>query len=153
MTIAVVRPGDGDALSAGPIAVRILETGERTRHRLGVIEVTLPPRTPGPPQHVHHAHDETFYVVSGRPSFTSGRDELTAGIGELIIAGAGTPHTFANAGDEPAVLYCTVTPDLYIDYFRELDRLPKGPGGLDPKAVAAIMARYATEVVAASGPS
>ncbi|MDQ3906126.1 MAG: cupin domain-containing protein [Actinomycetota bacterium] len=146
MSIAVVRPGEGDLLSAGPIRLRILEAGDRTWHRLGIVEVTLAPHTPGPPQHIHREHDETFYVISGRPSFTSGNDAFTAGIGQLIVAGAGTPHTFANPGDETAVLYCTVTPDRYIDYFRELDRLPKGPGGLDPKVVAGIMARYATEV-------
>ena len=152
VSIAVVRPGGGDVLSAGPIGVRILETGERTGHRLGIVEVTLPPHTLGPPQHIHREHDETFYVVSGRPSFTSGSDEFTAGIGELITAGAGTPHTFANPGDEKAMMYCTITPDLYIDYFYELDQLPKGPNGLDPKAVAEIMARYSTEVVPPSGP-
>jgi mannose-6-phosphate isomerase-like protein (cupin superfamily) len=147
MSIAVVRPVEGDVLSAGPIRLRILEAGDRTSHRLGIVEVTLAPRTLGPPQHVHREHDETFYVVSGQPSFTSGSDEFTAGVGELIIVGVGTPHTFANPGDETAVMYCTITPDRYIDYFRELDRLPKGPGGLDPKVVADIMARYATEVV------
>jgi quercetin dioxygenase-like cupin family protein len=147
MSIAVVHPGEGDLLSAGPIRLRILEAGDRTWHRLGIVEVTLAPHTPGPPEHVHREHDETFYVISGRPSFTSGKDAFTARAGELIVAGAGTPHTFANPGDETAVLYCTVTPNRYIDYFRELDRLLKGSDGLDPKVVAGIMARYATEVV------
>lgn len=152
MSIAVVRPGQGAVLSAGPLQIRILETGERTRHRLGIVEVTLPPHTPGPPQHVHREHDETFYVVVGRPSFTSGSDAFTARAGELVIAGSGTPHTFANPGDQTAVIYCTVTPDRYIGYFHELDGLPKGPRGLDPDAVAEIMARYATEVVSPGEP-
>ena len=38
-------------------------------------------------------------------------------------------------------------PELYIDFFRELDNLRPGPNGLDPEEVAAVMARYATEVV------
>ncbi|MDG6917292.1 MAG: hypothetical protein JRM85_06855 [Nitrososphaerota archaeon] len=42
-------------------------------------------------------------------------------------------------------MLCTVTPDLYIGYFRELAELPPGPS--DPKAVGAIMSRYETEVV------
>jgi hypothetical protein len=45
------------------------------------------------------------------------------------------------------VMFCTVTPNLYIEYFRDLATLVPGPGGLDPKEVAAVMARYATEVV------
>jgi len=57
------------------------------------------------------------------------------------------PHTFGNPSDVPAVLLCTVTPDLYIDYFRELGKLRRGPeGGLDPHDIADLMARYATEI-------
>jgi hypothetical protein len=44
-------------------------------------------------------------------------------------------------------MLCTVTPDLYIDYFRDLGSLLAGPNGLDPKEVGEVMARYATEVV------
>ncbi|MBV9577173.1 MAG: hypothetical protein JO057_01140 [Chloroflexi bacterium] len=44
-------------------------------------------------------------------------------------------------------MLCTVTPDLYINYFRDLAALTPGPTGLDPEEVAAVMARYATEVV------
>jgi hypothetical protein len=44
-------------------------------------------------------------------------------------------------------MLCTITPDLYIDYFRELDTLSTGTTGLDPRAVAEIMTRYATELV------
>ncbi len=52
-----------------------------------------------------------------------------------MTAPPGTPHTFANPGDQPGVVFCTVTPDLYINYFRELANLLPGPSGLDPKEV------------------
>ncbi|WP_156994077.1 cupin domain-containing protein [Pseudonocardia acaciae] len=107
----------------------------------------MPPGIPGPPQHVHREHDETFYVLSGTPTFTRGADVIVAEPGTLVTAPPGAPHTFANPGEEPARLLCTVTPDRYIDYFRELGRLPVGPTGPDPSAMAEIMARYATEVV------
>jgi hypothetical protein len=44
-------------------------------------------------------------------------------------------------------MLCTVTPDLYVDYFRDLASLRPVPCGLDPREVAEVMARYATEVV------
>jgi hypothetical protein len=44
-------------------------------------------------------------------------------------------------------MLCTVTPDLYIDYFRDLAHLKPGPNGLDHGEVAQIMAKYATEVI------
>ena len=56
-----------------------------------------------------------------------------------------TAHTFANDGNVESVLLCTVTPDHYIGYFRELATLP--PGRPDPAAIGAIMSRYATDIV------
>ena len=38
-------------------------------------------------------------------------------------------------------------PQLYVDFFREVDYLRPGPNGLDPDEVAAVMARFATEVL------
>lgn len=146
MSIAIVRAGEGESVSAGLMRIRILEVGGHTQHRLGVVEVTIPPHVDGPPQHIHHEHEETFYVVSGTPTFTCGTDTIIADLGTLAVAPIGVPHTFGNPGDVPAIMLCTVTPDLYIDYFRELDALTPGPTGLDSRAVAEVMARYATEI-------
>lgn len=107
--------------------------------------MTIPPGLTGPPQHVHRQHDETFYILSGTPVFTCGSDTIEASPGMLVTAPPGTAHTFANPGGETVVMLCTVTPDLYIGYFRELAAQPPGP--LDPTAVGQIMSRYATEVV------
>src|SRR5277367_1148428 len=125
--------------------MRILEDGSTTDHRLGVGEITLPPHTDGPPQHRHARHDEGFYVVSGRASFTVGDTTYDAPAGTLVMVPPGAPHTFANAGDEPAVLLNTFTPDLYVQYFRDLRDLVKAehrpPTGDE---LTGVMARYAT---------
>lgn len=42
-------------------------------------------------------------------------------------------------------MLCTVTPDRYIDYFRELGTLATGSEGAYPKAILDVMSRYATE--------
>jgi oxalate decarboxylase/phosphoglucose isomerase-like protein (cupin superfamily) len=44
----------------------------------------------------------------------------------------GAPHTFANPGDEPAVLLNTFTPDLYVQYFRDLRAMVEGGGAMTP---------------------
>jgi mannose-6-phosphate isomerase-like protein (cupin superfamily) len=147
MSIEVVDANAGQTISAGAMTIRILEDGRHTDHRLGIVEVKMPPHIGGPPQHIHRNHDETFFVVSGTPTFTCGGETITAQPGTLVTAPPGTPHSFANPGEEPVVMLCTVTPDLYIDYFRELGTLRAGPNGLDPQEVGAVMARYATEVV------
>jgi mannose-6-phosphate isomerase-like protein (cupin superfamily) len=146
MTKAVIVPPDGgEVLPLGPITMRILEDGRTTGHRLGVGEITVPPHTEGPPQHRHSRHDEGFYVVSGTARFTVGDTSYDAPAGTLAMIPPGAPHTFANPGDEPLVLLNTFTPDLYVQYFRDLRDLAAGGGALSPAATEQVMRRYATE--------
>jgi mannose-6-phosphate isomerase-like protein (cupin superfamily) len=147
MTVTITGSGEGEEFSAGPVGFRILEDGTSVDKRFGVLECHLSPGWPGPPQHVHRAHDETFYVVTGTVLFTSGTDEFLATAGSLVTAPIGDAHTFGNPdGDAPATLLCSVTPERYLGYFRELRDLGPGPDGmLNPSAVLEIMARYATE--------
>ena len=56
----------------------------------------------------------------------------------------GAPHTFANPGDSPVVLLNTFTPDLYVQYFRDLRDMIAGGTALSPEAILVVMARYAT---------
>ena len=86
-------------------------------------------------------------MTAGTPTFTCGGETITAQPGTLVTAPPGTPHSFANPGEQTVLMLCTVTPDLYINYFRDPAALHSGPTGLDPREVAAVMARYATEVV------
>lgn len=147
MTVRYTSPTDGETFTSGPVRFRILEDGTGVDARFGVAECVLAPGWPGPPQHVHREHDETFYVVSGSVRFTSGLDELMAGPGSLVTAPIGDPHTFGNADtDAPATLLCTVTPERYLGYFRDLADLRPGPDGLlVPAEVLEVMAQYATE--------
>ena len=46
----------------------------------------------------------------------------------------GAPHTFANPGDEPAVLLNTFTPDLYVQYFRDLRTMIAAGQPLTPES-------------------
>lgn len=145
--VSVVGPADGEVLALGAIRMRILEDGRTTGHRLGLAESVLTPHTPGPPQHRHAQHDEGFYVVSGSVRFTVGDDEYDAPAGTLVMVPPGAPHTFANVTDAPAVMLTTFTPDLYVQYFRDLrDMFAAGtpPTG---QAHAEVMSRYATEPV------
>jgi len=143
--ISITRPGQGELALSGPIVLRILEDGGTTSHRLGIAELTIAPHTAGPPQHRHARHDEGFYVVSGTAQFTVGEQTYEAVQGTLVMVPPGAPHTFANTSDQPAVLLNTFTPDLYVQYFRDLRDMaaPGLPPG--PQDVEQVMARYATE--------
>ncbi len=144
MDVTIVGPDGGEAIQIGPICMRILEDGGTTGHRLGVGEITLPPHTDGPPQHRHARHDEGFYVVAGTARFTVGETDYDAPAGTLVMVPPGAPHTFANPGDETTVLLNTFTPDLYVQYFRDLQDMIAGGRELTPEATVAVMSRYAT---------
>jgi mannose-6-phosphate isomerase-like protein (cupin superfamily) len=142
--LRITGPGDGEVALSGPVSLRILEDGAATAHRLGVAEIVIAPRTEGPPQHWHAEHDEGFYVVAGTVRFTSGDSWLDAPARTLVMVPPGTPHSFANPGDEPAIVLNTFTPDLYIGYFRELrDQIAAGRP-LTAELIGEAMQHYAT---------
>ncbi|WP_432030034.1 cupin domain-containing protein [Streptomyces sp. 1222.5] len=143
--VSVVGPGDGEMIVLGATRMRVLEDGSHTGHRLAIAESVLAPHTQGPPQHRHGRHDEGFYVVSGTVRFTVGDEEYDAGTGTLVMVPPGAPHTFANLTDQPAVVLSTFTPDLYVQYFRDLQEVLAGGRPLTPQANITAMSRYATE--------
>ena len=147
LTVNVVPADGGERLVAGPVVHRVLEDGSSTGGRLGLLEGRYPAGWTGPPPHVHREHEETFYVLAGAVRFTSGAAQHVLTAGGLFTAPVGVPHGFGNASaDQPAQLLITVTPQRYIDYFRDLQDLQPGPDGLlDPADIAALMARYATD--------
>jgi mannose-6-phosphate isomerase-like protein (cupin superfamily) len=142
---AMVGPDGGEVVHLGPITMRILEDGSTTGHRLGIGEITIAPHTQGPLQHRHGRHDEGFYVVSGTARFTVGTTTYDAPAGTLAMIPPGAPHTFANPTGEPVVLLNTFTPDLYVQYFRDLRDMISERGPLAPEDMVQVMSRYATE--------
>ncbi|MBY8883038.1 cupin domain-containing protein [Streptomyces sp. PLK6-54] len=147
--VSVVGPGEGETIVLGSTRMRVLEDGSHTGHRLAIAESVLAPHTEGPPQHRHAAHDEGFYMLSGTVSFTVGETEHDAPAGTFVIVPPGSPHTFANRTDQPAVMLSTFTPDFYVQYFRDLQELGIAGGGpLSREDGIETMRRYATESAA-----
>src|SRR5579875_2176790 len=139
--VVITGPADGEIALSGPIQMRILEDGGHTAHRLGVGEITIAPHTQGPPQHRHAQHDEGFYVVAGTARFTVGEQTYDAPPRTLVMVPPGAPHTFENPGDEPVVLLNTFTPDLYVQYFRDLRDMIADGQEMTPDATLQVMSR------------
>ena len=73
------REYTGDELDAG-ICVIVVEAG------------------PGDGPQLHrHPYEEVFVVHEGRATFTAGGETLEAGVGQVVVVPAGTPHKFVNA--------------------------------------------------------
>jgi quercetin dioxygenase-like cupin family protein len=145
VAVSIVGPGEGELFTNGSAQIRILEDGTNTEHRLGIGEVVVPPHTAGPPQHRHAQHDEGFYVLAGTVRFTVGSDNYDAGAGTWVTIPPGAPHTFANPGDDPAVMLTTFTPDLYVHYFRDVKALLDAGQPMTRETMAPIWKNYATE--------
>ncbi|MEU2776881.1 cupin domain-containing protein [Streptomyces sp. NPDC007162] len=143
--VSITGPGEGELIVNGPSTIRILEDGSNTDHRLGMAEITIPAHTAGPPQHRHAQHDEGFYILSGSVRFTVGQDDYDAGAGTWVMVPPGAPHTFANVTDDTAVMLNTFTPDLYVQYFRDLKAMVESGQPLSRDAVAEVWTKYGTE--------
>jgi mannose-6-phosphate isomerase-like protein (cupin superfamily) len=152
VSMVVVRPGDGEQAGAATIPIRIIEDGSNTEHRVAVIEATLQPSPAGPPQHIHNKHDEIFIVTEGTIRFTSGGESVDVETGGCVTIPAGVPHTFSNPFSESARFIATMSPDLYVGYFRDLAGLPADERGMpSPADIGRTMAQYDTIVVPPAG--
>jgi mannose-6-phosphate isomerase-like protein (cupin superfamily) len=90
------------------------------------------------PLHVHHADDEAWYVLEGTLGFRLGDDEIEAAAGSAVLARRNTPHTYWNAGGQPARYLLVLTPRLA----RLIDEVHE-PGADLPS----IFARYDSEIL------
>jgi quercetin dioxygenase-like cupin family protein len=143
---SIMLPGEGRVIELGPLRLIVKEPGDRTRGTLAIVELEAATKFHSPPAHIHREHEEGFYVLDGELEMLVGQNKIRAKRGTFILVPIGVPHTFANATSEPVRCLCTFSPDHYVHYFEDVAPL-FAAGPPDPKAVGAIMARYATEVV------
>src|SRR5260370_31333147 len=116
MSVIVLKPGEGRIIPLGPIQMVVQEDGTHTRGTLSVAEFTVPPHAPTPPPHIHHAHEEVFYVLEGELEFLAGSETVQAHAGTFVMVPIGTRHTFSNPTDRPARFLNTFTPPHYLPY-------------------------------------
>jgi mannose-6-phosphate isomerase-like protein (cupin superfamily) len=148
MDAIVLKSGEGRMISLGAIRMWVQEDGTHTRGTLGVAEFEIPPHAPTPPPHIHHAHEEVFYVLEGDLEFLVGTQTRQAGVGTFVMVPIGALHTFSNPTDKTARFLNTFTPPRYIHYFEEMSQLFQQSVPPSPQQLNDLMARYDTEVVA-----
>ena len=74
----------------------------------------------GPPQHIHKAEDEAFYVVEGEITVMRGEEELMqAPPGTYVLIPKGTAYTFWSTGPAPAKVLAIFSPPGFEEYFIE----------------------------------
>ena len=63
--------------------------------------------------HVHRSDDEAWIVLTGRLGFRVGEDRREVPAGESLLVTGGTPHSYWNAGDDPAHYLLVMTPRIH----------------------------------------
>ena len=65
------------------------------------------------PLHVHHADDETWYVLEGPLCVRRGDEIVTAHAGAGVLVPKGMSHTYWNPSAEPCRYLLIMTPRIY----------------------------------------
>jgi len=94
--------GPGDRVS-------FLATGAVTHGSCFIIEGLAAPGG-GPPPHLHHYEDESFYMLEGNITFQAGGQTIHAKPGDFIHVPRGTVHSFKNEGKVPATALVIISP-------------------------------------------
>jgi quercetin dioxygenase-like cupin family protein len=116
--VAWIKSETGEAFCGPGVKMTFLITGEQTGGAYFVAEVVVRPGS-GPPPHIHHREDETFYILEGEISARLGDKAITASAGDFINIPRGTPHSFKNEGDRLLRMISTFTPAGMERYFEE----------------------------------
>jgi quercetin dioxygenase-like cupin family protein len=118
----VVEPGEGASVSLGGVGVDFKIPGEMTGGAFSIVEHPLDPGRLIPP-HIHLREDELSYVLRGEIGVRIGDRDYVAGPGAYVFKPRGIPHTFWNAGPEPAHLLEVIAPAGFEHFFAALGEL------------------------------
>jgi quercetin dioxygenase-like cupin family protein len=107
-----------------------------------VFELTVPPGANVPPPHSHALNEEFFYVLEGSLRYTV--DDLSRDLepGEWMSTPRGSVHGFRNDGDRPARALVMLTPDIGMQYFRDVGTVVNAGGPPDRARLLEVMAHY-----------
>lgn len=140
----VARPESDDALPhLGLVGdtYTILLSGADTNGRYCVIDMHVPPGG-GPAPH-RHDFEESFSVLEGEIEVTFRGKKSIVRAGETASVPANAPHSFTNASNQTARLFCICAPAGQEEFFAEVG-VPVAtrttpPPKLDPAAQAKFM--------------
>ena len=126
MSFNVTRgPGEGQAVWVPGHKVICKANGEETGGAYSLLEVIMTGE--GPPQHIHKAEDEAFYVVEGEVTVRRGEETITAAAGTYVLIPRGTSHTFWTTGSTPAKVLGIFSPPGFEQFFVETGDPDKEP--------------------------
>lgn len=152
--VAHVAPGEGRrSLWVLDELVTYKIPSQQTGGAYSLFEITTEPGG-GPPLHVQHREDESFYVLQGEFEFAVEGRTISAGVGSLIYVPKGTPHAHKNVAEGVGKMLVSQTPGGLYEHFFEAVGKPADSDGRplvcegqpDTANVVKVAAEYGIEI-------
>jgi quercetin dioxygenase-like cupin family protein len=130
-----------EAVKIGQLEVRYLIDGT-AEAGMGLFELTVPAGSNVPPPHSHTHNEECVYVLDGTLRYSV--DGVTRDLrpGDWMRTPRGSVHGFSNPHHESARALIILTPDIGVQYFRDVANIVNAGGPPNPTQLIAVMARY-----------
>jgi quercetin dioxygenase-like cupin family protein len=128
------------------VRCRVIVDGDDTGGVYGLVDMIEVPAGDMPPLHIHHTHDEGFFLLEGELTLYQPGREITLRPGEFVLARRGVPHAY-RVGDAPARWLVMTTPSGFEAFVRAVTALDV----VSPDALGAIGAEHEIEILGPPG--
>jgi quercetin dioxygenase-like cupin family protein len=128
-------------IKVGQLGIRYLIDGSQSAS-MGMFELTIPPASNVPPPHSHSNNEEIVYVLDGRLRYTVGMDTRDLAPGQSMHTPRGSVHGFSNPFDSSARALIILSPDIGLQYFKDVAAVVSAGAPPDKAALVAVMNRY-----------
>lgn len=145
----VIGP-DGIERFASPAAgeaVILRASGAETDGQFDLMEFRTPPGPGITPLHIHHDHDEVYFVIEGELTIQIGEGVQRVTAGACGIIPRGTPHTYQNTGADLTRFLGMYLPGGQWGMLREVSEAGPVTSEADIERVQPILEEYNTEMV------
>ncbi|MDF1694565.1 MAG: cupin domain-containing protein [Saprospiraceae bacterium] len=139
---SIIGPEEGEHLQLNGILVTFKVTSELSNNKMGIYEITLPPKTIGAKLHYHRFMDETFIVIKGTLTIEVGDKIQEAKPGTIAYVPRFTPHGFRNNTDQTVQLLLIFNPSEKREGFFKglLETISEDP--INPKKFLKLYNKY-----------
>jgi mannose-6-phosphate isomerase-like protein (cupin superfamily) len=102
--------------------------GRASRGAYSLIEYSHVPGAAGPPAHVHHQHEEAFYVLEGELTLQVGQVSVVVPAGQTAVVPRGSVHRPSNPS-RVSVRFLLMSSPPMDEFFVALGHLVADSGG------------------------
>lgn len=134
-------PSGIEPVTIGGLTVRYLIDGSAA-NGMGVFELTVAPGSNVPPPHSHTLNEEWVYALEGLLRYSVDGIVRDLSPSEWMHTPRGSVHAFSNPHKETARALIVMTPDLGVQYFRDVGAVVSAGGPPDRSKLLAVMTRY-----------